>query len=70
VAIRLAKQSGWTIWIETTCPECSKIPAAVPVTAPAAPVMLPVDAATSVAEESSAWSARMKAQLVRVPAGV
>lgn len=42
VAIRLAKNSGWTVWIETTCPVCSMVPSTAAFTAPAAPVMLTV----------------------------
>lgn len=43
VALRLAKNAGWTIWIETTCPECSTVVSAAGHVGPAAPVMVPVD---------------------------
>lgn len=68
VAIRLAQNSGWTVWIETTCPECSKVPAVVTATAPAAPVMLQVSHALSGAEDAVTWCSDMKAQRPRVPA--
>jgi hypothetical protein len=65
VAIRLAKQSGWTIWLETMCPECSKVTAAETVQAPSAPVMHTVDAAVpapmvllaDAGEDASGWAA-------------
>lgn len=40
VAIRLARQSGWTIWLETHCPECSSVPAAPETPAPEVPASL------------------------------
>jgi hypothetical protein len=70
VSIRLAKQSGWTVWIETTCPECSLAQAAATVKAPVAPVMLTVEPAPSVAEHTSGWCARRESQLNRVAVGV
>lgn len=74
VAIRLAKQSGWTVWLETTCPECSKVSAAEAVQAPPAPAMLIVDTAVpalmvlaaDAGEDASGWCARMKADRRRM----
>lgn len=37
VAIRLAKQSGWTVWMESVCPACSTVPAVPEVQAPESP---------------------------------
>lgn len=39
VAIRLAKQSGWTVWMEATCPECVAADAVRTVHAPKAPAV-------------------------------
>lgn len=68
VAIRLAQNSGWTVWIETMCPECSNA-MAVP-TAPAAPAKLPIQATVPTVEDVSRQCVEMKAQLTRVPAAV
>lgn len=38
-AIRLAKQSGWTVWMEATCPECVAADAIRTVRAPVVPAM-------------------------------
>lgn len=70
VAIRLAQNSGWTVWIETMCPECSNVPAVETATAPAAPVMMPVPRAQEVREDAVTWCVDMKAQLQQVPAAV
>lgn len=78
VAIRLAKQSGWTVWLETMCPECSKMAAAAEEPEPAAPEARCADtgiAALMVLEadagkNASGWCARMKAQRRRMPAYV
>ena len=40
VAIRLAQQSGWTVSLETMCPECSAVSVPVTATAPPAPANL------------------------------
>lgn len=42
VAIRLAKQSGWTVWMESTCPACSAVGITPGIQLPAAPAVLEV----------------------------
>ncbi|MET4143989.1 hypothetical protein [Arthrobacter sp. UYCo732] len=54
VAIRLAQNSGWTVWIETMCPECSQVTSVAADLAPAAPVML--SAALPEVQEAIAWT--------------
>jgi hypothetical protein len=48
VSIRLAKQSGWTVWIETMCPECTHAVTAEEIPVPLVPVsIVPEPAATT-----------------------
>lgn len=75
VAIRLAKQAGWTVWMETMCPECSKVQAAASTPAPAAPAAIADNAVPALmvleadaGEDASGWCARMKAERRRMPA--
>lgn len=76
VAIRLAKQSGWTVWMETMCPECCKIPAAAEEPEPAAPEALASDDGVpglmvleaDAGKDASGWCAMMKAKRRRTPA--
>jgi hypothetical protein len=76
VAIRLAKQSGWTVWMETMCPECSSVQADASAPAPAAPSAVTVDAAVpalmvleaDAGEDALGWCARMKSERRRMPA--
>lgn len=70
VAIRLAQKSGWTVWIETMCPECSSVPAVVADAAPAAPMMMAAPRVQDVREYAAASCEDMKAQPRRLPAGV
>jgi hypothetical protein len=75
VAIRLAKQSGWTVWMETMCPECSRMQAAAAATAPTAPAAITADASVpalmvleaDAGEDALGWCARMKAERRRMP---
>jgi hypothetical protein len=76
VAIRLAKQSGWTVWMETMCPECSNAEAPVSAPAPAVPeTVVEADAAVpalmvleaDAGVDAVGWCARMKAERRRMP---
>ncbi|GAA4033656.1 hypothetical protein GCM10023063_16780 [Arthrobacter methylotrophus] len=70
VAIRLAKQSGWTVWIETMCPECTSVQAAAAAPTPLDLPPVTVDAivpalmvlAADAGEDATGWCARMKAE--------
>lgn len=72
VAIRLAKQSGWTVWLETLCPECSKLPMADE-PEPAAPEArlagaVPALMVFEAGATEPGWCAQMKAERGRIPA--
>ncbi|WP_422759104.1 hypothetical protein [Paenarthrobacter sp. C1] len=72
VAIRLAKQSGWTVWLETLCPECGKL-AVADEPEPAAPEARPAGAVPALMVfEAGATEhgccAQMKAERGRIPA--
>ncbi|QOT19661.1 hypothetical protein [Paenarthrobacter sp. YJN-5] len=72
VAIRLAKQSGWTVWLETLCPECSKLPVADE-PEPAAPEVRFADTVPAVmvleaGAGASTWCAQVNAERRRTPA--
>lgn len=70
VAIRLAQNSGWTVWVETMCPECSNVPSSAAPTAPAIPSVLPVIQTVSRTDEASNWRAEMADHMARLPAAV
>jgi hypothetical protein len=77
VAIRLAKQSGWTVWMETVCPECSNVQTAAAAPAPLPPAALTVDAVPALmvfeadaGADATGWCARVKTERLRMPVAV